>query len=225
MPKPPPSARLSTKSELKKPSRSAFLPPRASATKPTPKSGVATYYLSCTVRSFKAYTAHAEKYAQRGFRGVLLGPVGLVFEPSEVLVGYQLGDSYTHALEWVMSNPLEEVARQTRKLVPPKTHQKLQQGFLDAISTVEGVELARQDAEKELDAAIAKLVEVQGTEALWIDGAYYDLAYSYEKLYLKRRRDPLGDDEDDDQEDEEPAPAAKKRDRAGKKKRRATVRG
>ena len=179
--------------------RAPFLPARAVPTKPTTRSGVATYYLSCTARSFGAYTALAERSWQGGFRGVLLAPVGLVFEPAEVLVGYQPGDSYTHALEWALTNPLDEIVRAEKPRLTVKGHQKLQQRFADALATVEGVELARQDADKLLQAATAELIAAQGGESVCIDGLYYDASYSHERVYLKRRN-PVEDYDDEPEE-------------------------
>lgn len=192
--------------------RQPFLPPRARTASPQAKTGFATYYLSCTVRFFTPFTEKAERHHQRGFRGALLAPVGLVFDSPEMLVGYQLGDTFQHAMDWVSSNPLEEMAMQPKPEASLKVQAKVQKRFADAVATLEGVELARRDAEAELEAATAEIITVQGVEIIVIDGVYYDPSYSHEKVYLKRRHPSFTPAA------EEPEPVAKP---AKKRRRRA----
>lgn len=156
-----------------------------------PKTGFHTYYLSCDSRGLAVYLPHTVKHHHRGFRAAFLAPAGLEFSPpSIVLMGLQDGDAFEHAMRWASTNPIEEIhleAIAQKRVVTLKTHEKAQERFAEAIATLQGVEDARLEAEKELEVATAELISIQGVESINIEGSYYDATYSREKVYLKRR--------------------------------------
>lgn len=171
-----------------------FLPPRCPEPNPSERSerpGMHTYYLSCDVRGLSIYLPHAVKHTQNGFRAAILAPQGLVFEPpSIVLLGLQDGDVFEHASRWAKTNPIDEIhveAVAAKRTITLKEQERAQKRFQNAVSTVEGVEQARLEAEAELEAATAELIQCQGVQEVCIDGIYYDPAYSRERVYLKRR--------------------------------------
>jgi len=222
------------------------LPERCSTplVNPQKRAGFQTYYLSCDIRSLTAYLPHVEKHYVKGFRAAVLAKSGLVFEaPSVVVVGLQDGDTFEHAYRWAMSNPIEEahlhfLSAQISRT--PKLQAKAQERFATSIAVLEGVADARKDAEAELDAATRAILDLQGTEAIFVEDAYYDVSYTRERLFLKKRPKAWfedgytaeGDDEADDDgspekpitEDDEPVRRPKKaaKKRAAKRARRAS---
>lgn len=152
--------------------------------------GLATYYVSCDPRGLAPYLPYVSRHHQKGFRGALLAKPGLVLDPpSVVLLGYQNGDTFAHAMAWVNDNPIDEIAReqQKRPVVPIKEQDKAQERFGMAVATLEALAEQKVAAEEELELATAALILAQGVESVCIEGVYYDVSYSREKVYLKKR--------------------------------------
>lgn len=185
------------------------------------KPGHWTYYVSCDPRGLAPYLPHIVRHFQRGFRGAIVARAGLVLEaPSVVVLGLQEGDTFQHAMEWASTNPIDEIAREHGKapVLPLKVQEKAQSRFGEAVATLEALAEQKLAAEQELELATAELIVAQGVESVCIEGDYYDVSYSREKVYLKRR-DPrflraVGETAEPPKRKRRPAAAAKKRKRA-----------
>lgn len=181
-----------------------------------PRPGFHTYYVSADARGIAPYLPHCAMCRSRGFRHALLGPAGFVFDPpTTVLLGVQDGNTFDHAVAWATSTPITELADAFLRRAQPATTKdqgKAQSRFLDAQATLEALAEQQAEAEAELDAAILQLIELQGVDTLHIDGGYYDVTYSREKVYLKKR-DPRFHPSEDRPEPKKPGKTTKKRTR------------
>lgn len=167
------------------------LPPRAlPLTQREALPGYGTYYLSCDPRGLKPYLGHIRRHHQRGFRAVIVAKEGLVLEPPSVVVlGYVAGDAFVHGMAWAESNPIDEIAVEWSRNpnVSGDGQEAAQERFATATATLEALQEQRLEAEKELEEATAALLVAQGVESVCIEGVYYDVSYSREKVYLKKR--------------------------------------
>lgn len=186
--------------KAKTPKSLDFLPPgyveRELPEPPPPYKGpLCTYFLSADKRGLSRYAENTVDSYRSGFRALLVGPPGMVFnDKSAVLVGQQSGNTLREGKAWADSDPVTELETEylTGAAGTPAQQSRCLRQLERAMTALQAHEARRVVLEDKLQAVARETVTRFGREVLHLNGAMYGPSHTRERVYYKRRWDQTG---------------------------------